>query len=189
MRLIWFQLYLISLEKWAFLTRIWKSGLYVSCLIMFPPTPCHVFSVPSMASLFVALQCPSHVVLGQITSIIEILWMRQRVGTAHMGSKQLLLLVFARRSVCQYSMAEENPAAERQTAVTAYLKSKQSLLFVFARRSVCQYSMAEENAVAQRQTAVTAYLKRNQLLLFVFTLHNWPNLLCIPDNSNLSFGK
>ena len=46
-------------------------------------------------------------------------------------SKQLLLFVFARRHVCQYSMAEETPAAHRQTAVTAYLKSKQ-LLFVFA---------------------------------------------------------
>ena len=54
-------------------------------------------------------------------------------------------------------MAEENPAAQRQTAVTVYLKRKQLLLFVFARRSVCHYSMAEDNAAAQRQTAVTAY--------------------------------
>ena len=37
-------------------------------------------------------------------------------------------------SVCHYSMAEENPAAQRQTAVTAYFTSKQLLLFVFARR-------------------------------------------------------
>ena len=85
-------------------------------------------------------------------------------------------------------MAEDNPAAQRQTAVTAYLKSKQLLqfafvqkavtadlwskqllLFVFARRSVWQYSMAEENPAAQRQTAVTAHLKSKQLLLFVFT--------------------
>ena len=53
-------------------------------------------------------------------------------------------------------MADENPAAQRQTAVTAYFSSKQLLLFVFARRSVCQYSMAEENPAAQRQTAVAA---------------------------------
>ena len=48
-----------------------------------------------------------------------------------LSSKQLLLFVFAWRSVCQYSMAEENPAAQRQTAVTAYFTSKQLLLFVF----------------------------------------------------------
>ena len=65
-------------------------------------------------------------------------------------------------------MAEDNPAAQRQTAVTVYLKSKQLLLFVFAWLSVCQYSMAEENPAAQRQTAVTVYLKSKQLLLFVF---------------------
>ena len=52
-------------------------------------------------------------------------------------------------------MAEENPAAQRQTAVTDYFTSKQLLLFVFARRSECQYSIAEKNP-AQRQTAVTA---------------------------------
>ena len=38
-------------------------------------------------------------------------------------SKQLLLFVFSRRSVCQYSMAEDNLAAQRQTAVTAYFTS------------------------------------------------------------------
>ena len=48
---------------------------------------------------------------------------------ANLTSKQLLLFVFALRSVCQYSMAEENHAAQRQAAVTAYLKSKQLLLF------------------------------------------------------------
>ena len=53
-------------------------------------------------------------------------------------------------------MAEENPAAQKQTAVTAYITSKQLLLLVFARWSVCQYSMAEKNHAAQRQTAVTA---------------------------------
>ena len=37
----------------------------------------------------------------------------------------------------QYLMAEENPAAQRQTTVTAHLKSKQLLLFVFAWWSVC----------------------------------------------------
>ena len=90
--------------------------------------------------------------------------------TAFLKSKQLLLFVFTRRSVCQYSMAEENPAAQRQTTVTAYLKSKQLLLFVFARRSECQYSMAEENPAAQRQTAVTAYFTSKQLLLFAFMI-------------------
>ena len=48
---------------------------------------------------------------------------RQKTVTAYLKSKQLLLFVFARRSVCQYSMAEENPAAQRQTAVTAYFTS------------------------------------------------------------------
>ena len=82
--------------------------------------------------------------------------------------QQLLLFVFTRRSVCQYSITEDNPAAQRQTAVTAYLKCKQLLLFAFARLSVCQYSMSEENLAAQRQTAVTAYLTCKQLLLFAF---------------------
>ena len=81
---------------------------------------------------------------------------RQISVTAYFTSKQLLLFVFVRRSVCQYSMAEENPAAQRQTAVTAYFTSGQLLLFVFARRSVCQCSMAEENPAAQRQTTVAA---------------------------------
>ena len=59
--------------------------------------------------------------------------------------------MFQEGSYCQYSMAEENPEAQKQTAVTAYFSSKQLLLFVFARRPVCQYSMAEENHAAQRQ--------------------------------------
>ena len=67
-----------------------------------------------------------------------------------------------------YKLAEENLAAQRQTAVTTHLKSKQLLLFAFARQSVCYYSIAEENPAAQRQTAVTAYLKSKQLLLFAF---------------------
>ena len=36
------------------------------------------------------------------------------------ASKQLLLCVFAWRSVCHYSMAEDKHAAQRQTAVAAY---------------------------------------------------------------------
>ena len=48
---------------------------------------------------------------------------RQRAVTAYFLSKQILLFVFARRSLCQYSMAEENPAAQRQTAVTAYFSN------------------------------------------------------------------
>ena len=56
---------------------------------------------------------------------------RQKTVAAHLESKQLPLFVFTRRSVCQYSMAEEIPATQRQTAVTAQLKSKQLLLFVF----------------------------------------------------------
>ena len=43
---------------------------------------------------------------------------RQTTVTEYFSSKQLLLFVFARRSVCQYWMAEDNPAAQRQTAVT-----------------------------------------------------------------------
>ena len=64
-----------------------------------------------------------------------------------MPCKQLLLFVFARRSVCQYSMAEENSAAQRQTTVTA-------VTAVCLCSVVCQYSMADENPAAQRQTAV-----------------------------------
>ena len=63
-------------------------------------------------------------------------------------------------------MAEENLAAQRQTAVSAYFTSQQLLLFVL--RSVCHYSIAEENLAAQRQTAVTAYFTSQQLLLFAF---------------------
>ena len=63
---------------------------------------------------------------------------RQTAVAAYLKSKQLLLFVFAWRSVCQYSMVEENIAAQRQTAVAAYLQSQQLLLFVFAWRSVCQ---------------------------------------------------
>ena len=95
-------------------------------------------------------------------------WRRQTTVTAYFTSEQLLLFVFARRSVCQYSMAEENPAVQRQTAVTVYFTGKQLLLFDFARRSVCQYSMSEENPAAQRQTAVTVYFTSKQLLLFAF---------------------
>ena len=65
-------------------------------------------------------------------------------------------------------MAEEIPAAQRQTAVTAHLTSKQLLQFVFARRSVCHYSIAEEIPAVQRQAAATAYFTSKQLLLFVF---------------------
>ena len=80
-------------------------------------------------------------------------------------------------------MAEENSAAQRQTALTADLKSKQLLLFVFARRSVCQYSMAEENSAARRQAAVIADLKSKQLLLFVFVLQYIGLILeCRPTN-------
>ena len=54
---------------------------------------------------------------------------RQTAVTVYFSSKQLLLFVFARRSVCQYSMAEENAVAQIQTAGTAYFLSKQLLLF------------------------------------------------------------
>ena len=57
--------------------------------------------------------------------------LRQTAVAAYFSSNQLLLFVFVRRSVCQYSMAEEKPAAQKQSAVTAYLESKQLLLFVF----------------------------------------------------------
>ena len=40
---------------------------------------------------------------------------RQTAVTAYLKSKQLLLFIFALRSVCQYSMAEDNPADQRQT--------------------------------------------------------------------------
>ena len=53
--------------------------------------------------------------------LIQYIFLKQRqtAVTAYLKSKQLLPFVFAWLSVCQYSMAEENPAAQRQTAVTA----------------------------------------------------------------------
>ena len=62
--------------------------------------------------------------------------------------------VFARRSVCQYSMAEEKLAAQRQTAVKTYFASTQLLLFVFVWRSECCSSRGNSS----------------QLMLFVFEL-------------------
>ena len=70
--------------------------------------------------------------------------------TSSLSSKQLLLFVLTRRSVYQYSMTKENPAARKQTAITAYFTSKQLLPLVFAQRSVCQYLMAEENPALQK---------------------------------------
>ena len=43
---------------------------------------------------------------------------RQTAVTVYLSNKQLLMFVFARRSVCQYSMVKENSAAQRQTSVT-----------------------------------------------------------------------
>ena len=50
---------------------------------------------------------------------------RQTAVTAYFESKPLLPFVFVRRSVSQYSIAEENPAAQIQTTVTSYFESKQ----------------------------------------------------------------
>ena len=69
--------------------------------------------------------------------------------TAHSMSEQSQLFVFARRSLCQYSMTEENHAVQRQTVVNAHVSSKQLLLFVFALESACQYSMVEDSHVVQ----------------------------------------
>ena len=69
---------------------------------------------------------------------------RQAAVTIYLKSKHLLLFVITGSSVCQYSMAEENPAAQKQTAVTANFSSKQLLL--------------------------TAYFPSKQLLLFVFAM-------------------
>ena len=57
---------------------------------------------------------------------------RQTAVIAYFSSKQLLLFVFAQQSLCQYSMAEDNPAVQRQAAVTAYFSGQQLLLFAFA---------------------------------------------------------
>ena len=89
----------------------------------------------------------------------------QTAVISYFTSKQLLLFVFARRSVCQCSMAEDIPAAQRQTAVTADLKGKQLLLLVFAVLSYC-WCLVWYNT---NQTAVTAWLRSKQLLLSVFT--------------------
>ena len=69
---------------------------------------------------------------------------KQTAVTAYFSSKQLLLLVFARRSVCQYSMAEENHGDQRQTAVTVYLKSEQLLLFA-CNVLQCSRTMSNKN--------------------------------------------
>ena len=100
-----------------------------------------------------------------ITSVIHCP-LRQTAITAYCLSEQLLQFVVAWLSVCQYSMAEENPADQRQITITDYFSSEQLVQFAFARRSVCRYSMAEENHAAQRQTAVTADFSSQQLLLF-----------------------
>ena len=60
---------------------------------------------------------------------------RQTAVSAYFKSKQLLLFVFAQRSVCKYSMAEENPGAQRQTTVITYLTGEQLLLLVFVEKS------------------------------------------------------
>ena len=57
---------------------------------------------------------------------------RQTAVTTHLPNTQLMLFVFAQWSLCQYLIAEENFAAQRQTAVTAYLR-KQLLVFAYSR--------------------------------------------------------
>ena len=67
--------------------------------------------------------CAARVKLRDIDSAIDIDVQRQTAVTVYLKSKQLLLFVFAWRSVCHYSMAEENPVGQRQTTVTAFLNS------------------------------------------------------------------
>ena len=71
----------------------------------------------------------------------------QTAVTAYLESKQLLLFVFARRSVWQYSMAEGNPAAQRQTAVAAYFSSGYCCLPLHGGRNVMiqQFGLAHTN--------------------------------------------
>ena len=57
-------------------------------------------------------------------------------------------------------MAEENPAAQRQTAVTAHSHSKQLLLFVVARRN-CTHDLAEQT-VTRIQHKMNTYLKHTK---------------------------
>ena len=102
------------------------------------------------------------------TSCVRCVMQRETAVTTYLKSKQLLLLAFGLLSVCQYLMAEDNPAAQRQTAVAAHLKTKQLLLFIFGQLSACHYSMAEKTPAAQRQTPVTVHSESKQLLLFVF---------------------
>ena len=45
---------------------------------------------------------------------------RETAVAAYLESNQLLLFVFSQQLVCLYSMAEENPAAQRHTAVAVY---------------------------------------------------------------------
>ena len=70
---------------------------------------------------------------------------RHTTVTAYLESKLLLLFAFDLQSVCQYSMAEENPAAQRQTTVAAHLESELLMLFAFL--------------VIHTQTTVTVYLE------------------------------
>ena len=69
----------------------------------------------------------------------------QTAVAADSSHKQLLLFAFALRSVCQYSMAEENPAAQK-TAVTASFSSKQLLLFVFALKSSAFVKVSDDGS-------------------------------------------
>ena len=80
---------------------------------------------------------------------------RQTAVTAYF---QLLLFVFAWRSVCQYSMAEDKSAARRQTAVTCHFSSKQLLLFVFARGVI----VAVDHVVIVITSTVTTTLTFNE---------------------------
>ena len=75
----------------------------------------------------------------------EIAMQRQTAVTAYLKYKQLLLFVFARRSACQYAMAEENPAAQRQTTVTFQVSIWPSVVSVLGQRLClswygCQYA-------------------------------------------------
>ena len=56
----------------------------------------------------------------------------ENLAAQRQTAKTTVTAVYLRTAVCQYSMAEEHPVVQSQTAVTAYLKSKQLLLCVLA---------------------------------------------------------
>ena len=70
----------------------------------------------------------------------------------------------------QCSMAEGNPAAQRQTAIAAHFLSRQLLLFVFARRSVLPVLDGKRESGSSKAKTVSPY----SITIHQVTLHTVP---------------